>query len=85
MVRFANIIPTLILTVGDFLYTFGDSTQVRGAVAFLSSVDGNEFLRSRGMTFDSSWQVWSNLLALFLIAFMVFFLCYFRLRFTKTY
>ncbi|KAL5112284.1 Broad substrate specificity ATP-binding cassette transporter ABCG2 [Taenia crassiceps] len=50
-----------------------------------SCVSGNEFLRSRGMSFDSSWQVWSNLLALFVIAFVAFFLCYFRLRFTKTY
>nr|CDS22524.1 ATP binding cassette sub family G [Echinococcus granulosus] len=48
-------------------------------------VSGNVFLQSRGMTFDTPWQEWSNVVALFVIAFMAFFLCYFRLRFTRTY
>ena len=49
------------------------------------SISGDDFLRSRGMAFDSAWQVWSNLFGLFVIASATFFLCYIRLRFTKIY
>nr|CDS26913.1 ATP binding cassette sub family G [Hymenolepis microstoma] len=48
-------------------------------------INGNDFLMSKGIVFEPTWQIWINPLALAVFSCAVYFLCYVRLRLTKLY
>ncbi|VDO03344.1 unnamed protein product [Rodentolepis nana] len=56
-----------------------------GNLSRTTCVNGNDFLISKGIVFEPTWQIWINPLALAVFSCAIYFLCYVRLRLTKLY